>query len=114
MESLDMSQGDRRRYIRLQHSFPAKVFKLGLDAAVHGSTVNVSPVGALIKTPDYRAFQAKDHTTITLFLPPSFSGKDHGTALQSTATVTRINHQSEGIAVEFDNPLKHFVQTDKK
>jgi len=109
-----MSQGDRRRYIRLQHRFPAKVFKLGLDAPVHGSTVNVSPVGALIKTTDYRAFQAKDHTTITLFLPSSFSGKDHGTALQGTATVTRINHQNEGIALEFDKPLKQFVQTDKK
>ncbi len=109
-----MSLRDRRRYIRLQHRIPAKVFKLGLDAPVHGSTVNVSPVGALIKTTDYRAFQAKDHTTITLFLPSSISGKDDGTALRRTATVTRINHQNEGIAVEFDKPLKQFVHTDKK
>jgi c-di-GMP-binding flagellar brake protein YcgR len=109
-----MSQGDRRRYVRLQHHFPAKVFKLGFDFPVHGVTVNLSPGGALIKTTDYRAFQAEDQTTITLFLPSACSGKDQATVLQGTATVTRIDHQNEGIAVEFDKPLKQFDQTDKK
>jgi hypothetical protein len=104
-----MSQKDRRRHIRLKHHFPAKLFKLGLDSPVHGVTMNVSPGGALIKTTDYRAFQDEDQATITLFLPAALSGKDRSTALQCNATVTGIDHQSEGIAVKFDMVLKQFV-----
>jgi hypothetical protein len=98
----------------LKHHFPAKLFKLGLDSPVHGVTMNVSPGGALIKTTDYSAFQDEDQATITLFLPAALSGKDRSTALQCTATVTGIDHQSEGIAVKFDRVLKQFGQVDKK
>ena len=108
-----MNQGDRRRYIRLKHHFPAKLFKLGLDAPVHGVTVNVSAGGALIKTTDYRAFQDEDQATITLFVPSALSGEDR-TALQCNATVTRIDRQNEGVAVKFDKVLKQFVYVDKK
>jgi hypothetical protein len=92
----------------LKHHFPAKLFKLGLDAPVHGVTVNVSAGGALIKTTDYSAFQDEDQATLTLFVPSALSGKDR-TALQCNATVTRIDHQSEGVAVKFDKVLKQFV-----
>jgi hypothetical protein len=109
-----MSQKDRRRHIRLEHHFPAKLFKLGLDSPVHGVTMNVSPHGALIKTTDYRAFQDEDRATITLILPSALSGKDRSTALQCTAMVTRINKQREGIAVKFDKVLTQLVQVDKK
>jgi c-di-GMP-binding flagellar brake protein YcgR len=109
-----MSQGDRRRYIRLKHHFPAKLFKLGLDSPVHGVTINVSAGGALIKTTDYRAFQDEDQAIITLFLPSTLSGKERSTPLQCGARVTRIDHQSESIAVTFDNVLKQLVQVDKK
>ena len=109
-----MSQRDRRRHIRLQHHFPAKIFKLGLDSAIHAVTVNVSPFGALIKTTEYRAFQVEDQTTITLFLPYAFSGKDKVTTLRATAKITRINHENEGVALKFDEALKQFVQTDQE
>jgi len=104
-----MSQGDRRRYIRLQHHFPAKLFKLGLDSPVHGVTKNVSAVGALIKTTDYRTFQAKDQATLTLFITSDFSGEDKIATFKCNARVTRIDHQNEGIAVKFDRSLKQII-----
>lgn len=113
-EALGMSLRDRRRHIRLQHHFPAKVFKLGLDSPVHGVTANVSPGGAFIETADYRVFQVEDQTTVTLLLPPSFSGQDQVIALQSAATITRVNRQDQGIGLKFDKTLKEFVLIDKK
>jgi hypothetical protein len=64
------------------------------------------PRWSLHNTANYSVFQVEDQTTVTLLLPPSFSGEDQIIALQSTATITRANRQGQGIALKFDKALK--------
>jgi hypothetical protein len=103
---MDMRKGERRKYTRFEYNFPSKLFKLGLHSGISGVTENVSPGGALIKTSDWSAFQPQDQALITLFIPSTFSGQDKMVALQSDATIVRVDQKNEAVAVKFSKDLK--------
>lgn len=110
---MSMRSVNRREYVRKAHHFQSSLFKLGLYSPAAGMTENLSPGGALIKTSDWRAFQARDQVVVTLFIPPSFSGQERTISLQGAATVIRVDQKREGIAVQFEKTLKQFERVDE-
>jgi hypothetical protein len=90
--------------------FPAKLSKTSTFYSVEGTTENISQGGAYIKTGDWRAFQVRDETMITVILPPAFSGQEETIGLYGTGVITRVDEDNEAIAIHF---LKHFKQFER-
>ena len=103
---------ERRRNARLSRRFPVRFYKEGLYFPVGGVTENIGPCGALIKLIDLHAFHVHDWVTLTLFLPPSFSGQEITIGLQGSAQIVRLVEDNEGVAVEFVGSLKQFKRTN--
>jgi len=99
---------ERRKHIRLNGHFSAKLSRVGLYFPVGGMTDNVDQGGAFIKTKDWDDFQPHDQIVVTLFIPPSFSGQEKTIGLTGPAVVARIVVENEGVAVQFTKPFKQF------
>lgn len=90
--------------------FPVRLFRVGFNLWFEGTSVNMSQMGAFIRTEDWSPFQANDKAIVTCLLPPDFSGQDELMALQGEATIRRIDPANKCIAVEF---VKSFRQFEK-
>ena len=103
---------DRRRNVRLSRRFSVRFCKEGLYFPVDGVTENIGSCGALIKLNDFHAFQIHDRIILTLFLPPSFSGREITIRLQGSAQIVRLVGDNGGVALEFVGSLKQFKRTN--
>ena len=103
---------NHRQHRRLNVNFPAKLVKVGLDSPIDGVTKNLSQVGTLIKTKNWRTFQLQERVLITIFLPPSFSGQDVMIGLRGNAVITRLEQVRDGIAVKFYQTLRQFERVE--
>jgi hypothetical protein len=105
-----MKVTNRRREPRFTMRFPVRLCRSGLNLWFEGTSVNMSQMGAFIRTEDWSSFQVNNKTIFTCFLPPDFSGQDEFVALQGEATVRRIDPANKCLAVEF---VKSFRQFEK-
>jgi len=101
---------DRRREPRFTLQFPVRLCRDRLNLWFEGTSVNMSQMGAFIRTEEWSSFQVNDETIITCFLPPDFSGQDEFIALQGKATIRRLDPVNKCVAVEF---VKSFRQFEK-
>ena len=85
-----------------------KLFKEELECSLEGVTVNLSQDGAFIKTTGCRFFQVQDEAILTCLLPPDFTGQDKTIGLRGRAIVSRVDQESEGVAVEFTSMFRQF------
>ena len=99
--------------MRLKRIFRAKLARDGSRLTVEGNTENVSQSGAFIKTKDWHSFKPNDKTTVTVYLPPIFSGQDETIGLQGSAIITRVDEENEGVAVEFLQNFKQFERIEE-
>ncbi len=108
-----MTTRDKRKHVRIKKFFKTRLSKPGTSQPVEGRTENVSQGGAFIKTKDWRSFKTNDKTTITVYLPPLFTGQDSTIGLQGSAVVTRIEEEDEGVAVQFLQNFKQFERIEE-
>ena len=103
-----MTSHERRKHVRIQRQFEARLFNAKVRHETEGLTENISQGGVYVKTRDWRSFQAGDQATVTLFLPPSFTDKDKIFGLRGDAIVRRVDERNEGVALEFSRDLQEF------
>lgn len=103
-----MAWREERVHVRFNRPFVTEVLNLKSHYTARGVTENVSQGGAFVKTKDWRAFEVNDQMMVTFFLPPAQPSQEPVIGLRGTATVTRIDHQNEGIAVKFGINLQDF------
>ena len=113
VEKKHMTHQEKRKHIRLKRHFKARLSKDGMSRPIEGNTENVSQGGAYIKTKDWHSFKPDDKSTITLYLPPIFSGQEGTIGLQGSAIVTRVDENDEGVAVQFLQNFKQFERIEK-
>ena len=89
------------------------LFDEKLNLFVHGETVNLSRYGALVRIQPPFPFEPGTPVTVTVFLPPKFTGQDQTIRLQGEAVIARVDEGNRSIAVEFRKPLKQFERIDK-
>jgi pSer/pThr/pTyr-binding forkhead associated (FHA) protein len=103
-----MTSHERRKHVRIQRQFEARLFNAKVRHETEGLTENISQGGVYVKTRDWRSFQAGDQATVTLFLPPSFTDRDKIFGLRGDAIVRRVDERNEGVALEFSRDLQEF------
>jgi len=103
-----MAWREQREHVRFNRPFVTEVLNLKSHYTARGVTENVSQGGAFVKTKDWRAFQVNDQMMVTFFLPPTNPSQEPIVGLRGTATVTRIDHQNEGIALRFGTNFQEF------
>jgi hypothetical protein len=103
-----MAGREQREYGRFNRLFMTEVLNLTSRYTARGVTENVSQGGAFVKTKDWRAFQVNDRMMVTFFLPPTDPSQEPIVGLRGTATVIRIDHRNEGIALEFGINFQDF------
>jgi hypothetical protein len=108
-----MTGRERRKHARIKRHFVTEIFSAKAKYEAEGITENVSQGGALIKTRDWRAFQAGDKTVVTFFLPPSFTDTDKTIGLRGQAVIKRIDQEIEGIAIQFTKEFRQFKKIEK-
>jgi len=108
-----MTTREKRKHMRLKRIFRAKLARDGSRLTVEGNTENVSQSGAFIKTKDWHSFKPNDKTTVTVYLPPIFSGQDGIIGLQGSARITRVDEDDEGVAVQFLQNFKQFERIEE-
>jgi hypothetical protein len=108
-----MTTRDKRKHVRITQFFEAKLSKAGTSHSIAGQTENVSQGGAFIKTKDWHSLKPNDKTTVTVFLPPLFTGQDATIGLQGSAVINRIDEENEGVAVEFLQNFKQFERIEE-
>jgi len=89
------------------------LFNEKLNLFVHGVTANLSRYGAFVRIQPHFPFRTGIPITITVFLPPEFTGQDEAIRLQGEAVIARVDEANRGIAVEFRKPLRQFERIDK-
>jgi FHA domain/PilZ domain len=99
---------EQREHVRFNRPFVTEVLNLKSHYTARGVTENVSQGGAFVRTKDWRAFQVNDQMMVTFFLPPTHPSQEPVVGLRGIATVTRIDHQNEGIAVKFGTNFQDF------
>jgi len=99
---------DRRKSERLDWSFPVTLCKDGLECSFSGMSVNVSQLGAYIKTNYHGFFRVNDQATIKCFLPSDLTGQNQTIVLQDNAVIIRIDRENEGLALGFNKNFKQF------
>ncbi|MBW1982901.1 MAG: PilZ domain-containing protein [Deltaproteobacteria bacterium] len=109
-----MQSDDRRVYLRLEQRFDATLCADDSQARVYGVTENLGQGGAFIRSADCKDLQPLQRMTITLFIPPDFSGHNNTIALQGSAIVVRIDPENRGVAVRFTKELKLFERVDQQ
>ena len=107
-----MTSHERRKHVRIQRQFEARLFNAKVRHETEGLTENISQGGVYIKTRDWRSFQTGDQTTVTLLLPPSFTDKDKIFGLRGDAIVRRVDKRNEGVALEFSRDLQEFEKVE--
>jgi len=113
VEKKHMTNQEKRKHIRIKRFFQTKLSKDGMSKPAEGNTVNVSQGGAYIRTKDWHSFKPNDKTTITVYLPPIFSGQDGIIGLQGAARITRVDEDDEGVAVQFLQNFKQFERIEE-
>jgi hypothetical protein len=113
VEKKHMTNQEKRKYIRIKRLFRAHLSKDGMSQPAEGNTVNVSQGGAYIRTKDWHSFKPNDKTTVTVYLPPIFSGQDGIIGLQGSARITRVDEDDEGVAVQFLQNFKQFERIEE-
>ena len=71
-------------------------------------SVNVSQLGAYIKTNYHGFFRVNDQATIRCFLPANLTGQNQTIVLQDKAVIIRIDQEDEGLALGFNKSFKQF------
>ena len=104
---------EERKFKRVRCNFMVTLLDEKQNLFVQGVTVNVSQNGALVRTNTYYSFQAGTPSTVTVFLPPEFTGQDKIIRLQGEAVISRIDEANRAIAVEFRKALRKFERIDK-
>jgi hypothetical protein len=99
---------ERRDYPRSNWSFPVLFSMEGGRSWLHGTSVNVSQSGALIRTESWPLFQVDDRATIIWTLPTEFTGQGEMVSLQGEGIVCRVDHHNHGIAVRFLTMFRTF------
>ena len=112
-EKRQMNNQEKRKHMRIKKLFRTKLSKEGMSQPAEGNTVNVSQGGAYIKTKDWHSFKPNDKTTITVYLPPFFSGQDGTIGLQGSGIITRVDEEDEGVAVQFLQNFKQFERIEE-
>ena len=107
-----MTSHERRKHVRIQRQFEARLFNTKVRHETEGLTENISQGGVYVKTRDWRSFQSGDQATVTLFLPPSFTDKDKIFGLRGDAIVRRVDELNEGVALEFSRDLQEFEKVE--
>jgi len=107
-----MTSRDRRKHVRIQRQFEARLFNAKVKYETEGLTENISQGGVYVKTRDYRSFQTGDQAIVTLFLPPSFTDRDKIFGLRGNAIVRRVDEQNEGVALEFSRDFQEFEKVE--
>jgi len=102
-----MSFRERRKYVRVNRQFTTLLSSTAGKHETIGTTENISQGGVYIKTRNWRTFRAGDQTTVTLFLPPSFTDKEKTLGLRGNA-IRRVDFLNEAIALEFNKKLQYF------
>ena len=108
-----MDNHEKRKHIRIKKLFRTRLSKEGMSQPAEGNTVNMSQRGAYIKTKDWHSFKPNDKTTITVYLPPFFSGQDATIGLQGSGIITRVDEEDEGVAVQFLQNFKQFERIEE-
>ena len=96
-----MTSRERRKHVRIQRQFEARLFNAKVRYETEGLTENISQGGVYVKTRDWRSFRSGDQAIVTLFLPPSFTDRDKIFGLRGNAIVRRVDEKNEGVALEF-------------
>jgi hypothetical protein len=107
-----MTSRERRKHVRIQRQFEARLFNAKVRYETEGLTENISQGGVYVKTRDWRVFQSGDHAIVTLFLPPSFTDRDKIFGLRGNAIVRRVDTQNEGVALEFSRDFQEFEKVE--
>ena len=103
---------ESRMYVRLDRSFAVSIHKVGVQISFGGFTRNISQGGAFIQTEDWNTFRKDDQALLTFCLPCEFTGQDVPIRLLGTASVRRIDEESQGLGVEFNKVLRQFERIE--
>jgi hypothetical protein len=107
-----MTSRERRKHVRIQRQFEARLFNAKVRYETEGLTENISQGGAYVKTRDWQVFQTGDKAVVTLFLPPSFTDRDKIFGLRGNAIVRRVDEKNEGVALEFSRDFQEFEKVE--
>ncbi len=107
-----MTSRERRKHVRIQRQFEARLFIAKVRYETEGLTENISQGGVYVKTRDWRSFRTGDQAIVTLFLPPSFTDRDKIFGLRGNAVVRRVDGQNEGVALEFSRDFQEFEKVE--
>ena len=107
-----MTSRERRKHVRIQRQFEARLFNAKVKYEIEGLTENISQGGVYIRTRDWRSFQTGDQAIVTLFLPPSFTDREKMFGLRGNAIVRRVDNKKEGVALEFARELQEFQKVE--
>jgi hypothetical protein len=104
---------EKRKFKRVKCNFMVTLFNEELNLFVHGVTANLSQRGAFVRIQPHLSVRAGTPITVTVFLPPEFTGQDEAIRLQGEAVISRVDEANRGIAVEFCKALRQFERIDK-
>jgi hypothetical protein len=107
-----MTSRERRKHVRIQRQFEARLFNAKVKCETEGLTENISQGGVYVKTRDWRSFQTGDQAIVTLFLPPNFTDREKMFGLRGNAIVRRVDNKKEGVALEFASELQEFEKVE--
>jgi len=85
-----------------------RITKQDMDTAIRGVTENLSQIGAFIKTKDLSAFKVNDEVSLFIFIPSLFSSQFKSVGMEGKGLITRVDEQSQALAVEFRTNFKEF------
>ena len=89
------------------------LFNEKLNLLLHGMTANLSRYGALVRIQPPVPFGPGTPVTVTVFLPPRFTGQEQTIRLQGEAVTAKVDEANKGIALEFRQALRQFERIDK-
>jgi hypothetical protein len=107
-----MNSRERRKHVRIQRQFEARLFNAKVKYETEGLIENISQGGVYVRTRDYRSFQTGDQAIVTLFLPPDFTNREKMFGLRGNAIVRRVDNKKEGVALEFVRELEKFEKVE--
>jgi len=107
-----MTSRERRKHVRIERQFEARLFNAKVRYETEGLTENISQGGVYVKTRDWRSFRTGDQAIVTLFLPPSFTDRDKIFGLRGNAIVRRVDEHNEGVALEFSRDFQEFEKVE--
>jgi hypothetical protein len=99
---------DRRKEPRFTWRFPVRLCREEWNLRFEGTTVNMSQMGAFIRTEDWNIFQVNDEAIFTCYLLPDYTGQNEFIGLQGEATIRRLDPVNKCVAVEFVKSFKLF------